>query len=379
MSPKIEMVDLVGQYKKIKEEINENVVHVMESGRFINGNEVGEFARNLAEYMGVKHVIPCANGTDALTIALMALDLQPGDEVIVPNFTFVAPVEAVAFLGYKPVFVDVNMDTFDILPSQIEQVITDRTKAIVVVHLYGQSCDMEPVLAVAKKHNLWVIGDNAQSIGAKYTFSDGKEATTGTMGHIGCTSFFPSKNLGCYGDGGALFTESDELAAKIRTIANHGSNKQYHHVVLGVNSRLDTIQAVVLKVKLKYLNDYIHSRQSVAQQYTEAFKGINAIVTPTVRANGTHVFHQYTIRVKNGMRDDLKAHLASNGIASMIYYPIPLHRQEAYAKYWNNQTDVSLNNSIQLASEVLSLPIHTEMTEETIKYITSTVQHFFQN
>lgn len=371
----IDMVDLKGQYNKIKPEIDQAIISCIESTSFINGPAVKEFQHNLEEYLNVKHVIPCANGTDSLQIAMMALGLKAGDEVICPAFTYVATAEVIGLLGLTPVMVDVDPYTFNITPLEIEKAITSKTKAIVPVHLYGQSCDMEPIMQLATKHNLYVIEDNAQAIGADYTFSDGKVAKTGTIGHIGSTSFFPSKNLGCFGDGGALMTNDDELAIKIRMIANHGQEKKYHHKVLGCNSRLDTIQAAILNIKLKYLDSYSHSRSQMASFYDSAFGNIDQLEIPERQFNSSHVFHQYTLKVKNGRRDELQKHLSQKGIPSMIYYPLPLYKQEAFQQYVS--AEFRLSTSETLCEQVLSLPIHTEINMDHMDYIISSVQSFF--
>jgi dTDP-4-amino-4,6-dideoxygalactose transaminase len=371
----IDMVDLKGQYNKIKPEIDQAIISCIESTSFINGPAVKEFQHNLEEYLNVKHVIPCANGTDSLQIAMMALGLKAGDEVICPAFTYVATAEVIGLLGLTPVMVDVDPYTFNITPLEIEKAITSKTKAIVPVHLYGQSCDMEPIMQLATKHNLYVIEDNAQAIGADYTFSDGKVAKTGTIGHIGSTSFFPSKNLGCFGDGGALMTNDDELAIKIRMIANHGQEKKYHHKVLGCNSRLDTIQAAILNIKLKYLDSYSRSRSQMASFYDSAFGNIDQLEIPERQFNSSHVFHQYTLKVKNGRRDELQKHLSQKGIPSMIYYPLPLYKQEAFQQYVS--AEFRLSTSETLCEQVLSLPIHTEINMDHMDYIISSVQSFF--
>ena len=371
----IEMVDLKGQYNKIKPEIDQAIISCIESTSFINGPAVKEFQHNLEEYLSVKHVIPCANGTDSLQIAMMALGLKAGDEVICPAFTYVATAEVIGLLSLTPVMVDVDPYTFNITPLEIEKAITSKTKAIVPVHLYGQSCEMEPIMQLATKHNLYVIEDNAQAIGADYTFSDGKVAKTGTIGHIGSTSFFPSKNLGCFGDGGALMTNDDELAIKIRMIANHGQEKKYHHKVLGCNSRLDTIQAAILNIKLKYLDSYSRSRSQMASFYDSAFGNIDQLEIPERQFNSSHVFHQYTLKVKNGRRDELQKHLSQKGIPSMIYYPLPLYKQEAFQQYVS--AEFRLSTSETLCEQVLSLPIHTEINMDHMDYIISSVQSFF--
>lgn len=369
------MVDLKGQYLKIKEDIDAGIQECIDNTTFINGPAVKEFQHDFEKYLGVKHVIPCANGTDALQIAMMALNLQPGDEIICPAFTYVATAEVIGLLGLKPVMADVNEDTFDIQPEDLEKYLTPNTKAIVPVHLYGQSADMEQILTFAEKHNLFVIEDNAQAIGSDYTFSDGTVKKTGTIGHIGCTSFFPSKNLGCYGDGGALMTNDDELAFKIRMIANHGQEKKYYHKVLGCNSRLDTIQAAVLKVKLKHLDEYSAARNRMAAYYDKNLTGIAEIQTPERAGNSTHVFHQYTLRVKNGKRDGLQKYLADKNIPSMIYYPLPLYKQEAFYQYVED--GFSLPVTEQLCKEVISLPVHTEFDQEVLDRIITEIKNYF--
>lgn len=368
------MVDLISQYESIKQEVDKAVVDVMSTAQFIKGPKVRDFEKHLSEYLGVKNSITCANGTDALQIALMALGLKRGDEVIVPAFTYVATAEVIGLLDLIPVMVDVNENTFNITAEIIEKAITPKTKAIVPVHLYGQSSDMEEIMMIAEKYNLYVIEDNAQAIGASYRFKDGSVQKTGTIGHIGCTSFFPSKNLGCYGDGGAIFTNDARLAAKIKMIANHGQIKKYHHAVIGVNSRLDAIQAVILDIKLAKLDEYSQARQQVAAAYDIAFKNIKQIKIPTRQHNSTHVFHQYTIQIGDNKRDELKQFLADNNIPSMIYYPIPLYNQDAFKGYYKGE---KLPTTEALCSSVLSLPIHTEMDNETLNYIISKVQDFF--
>lgn len=371
----IQMVDLKGQYEKIKSEIDRAVLECISSTAFINGPEVNKFQKDLENYLQVKHVVPCANGTDALQIALMALDLKEGDEVIVPSFTYVATTEVIALLKLKPVMVEVDENTFNVTAEIVEKAITLRTKVIVPVHLFGQSCDMEPIMRVAERHNLYVIEDTAQAIGADYTFSDGTTKKTGTIGHIGCTSFFPSKNLGCYGDGGAIFTDDEQLAQKMRMIANHGQAKKYYHSVIGVNSRLDTIQAAILEIKLRYLDEYCAARQEVAKKYDAAFVEIEGLQTPAREKNSTHVFHQYTLLAAHGKREALQEHLASKEIPSMIYYPLPLYKQEAFKEFVS--PDFSLPITERLCSEVLSLPVHTEMLDETQNYIIESVKEFF--
>lgn len=380
----IQMVDLKTQYHRIKEEIDQAVLGVIESTQYIGGPKVISFKENLEKYLGVAHVIPCANGTDALQIAMMALGLKPGDEVIVPAFTYVATAEVIGLLGLTPVMTDVDPDTFNIRADHVEAAITPRTKAIVPVHLFGQSVDMEPIMALAKKHNLFVIEDNAQAIGADYNSEGGATShphtkKTGTIGHFGCTSFFPSKNLGCYGDGGALMTNDPALADAARMIANHGQSKQYYHDKIGVNSRLDAIQAAILDVKLKYLDEYCNARRRAADYYDAVFSAIPQLKTPTRSAHSTHVFHQYTLQIKtpnpSATRDELKMFLSEQGIPCMIYYPVPLYKQEAFKQYWGGQT---LPATEHLCDAVFSLPMHTEMTEEILKKITGTVRAFFE-
>ena len=370
------MVDLKGQYQKIKTEIDEAVISCISSTSFINGPAVKEFQLNLEQYLGVKHVIPCANGTDSLQIAMMALDLKPGDEVICPAFTYVATAEVIGLLGLTPVMVDVDPNTFNIAAADIEKAITPKTKAIVPVHLYGQSCDMESIMKLAEKYNLYVIEDNAQAIGADYTFSDGRIAKTGTIGHIGSTSFFPSKNLGCYGDGGALMTNDADLAKKMRMIANHGQEKKYYHKVLGCNSRLDSIQAAILNVKIKHLDLYSQARNDMASFYDSAFAEIEEIEIPKRQLNSTHVFHQYTLKVKKGKRNELQKYLSEKEIPSMIYYPLPLYEQEAFQEFV--KSDFKLPITEELCNQVLSLPIHTEMNVDKINFICNSVKSFFE-
>lgn len=371
---KLQMVDLRGQYQRIKNEIDASIKNVIESAAFINGTPVKEFARHLEEFTGAKHVIPCANGTDALQIALMALNLKPGDEVIVPAFTYVASAEVIGLLGLIPVMVDVDPGTFNVTLKNIERALTSRTRAIIPVHLFGQSCDMEAILDFAKQHDLFVVEDNAQAIGAIYSFSNGKRSRTGTMGDFGCTSFFPSKNLGCYGDGGALMTNDDVLADRARMIANHGQKVKYHHEVIGCNSRLDTIQAAILDVKLKYLNEYNLARHEAARYYTIRLKDVEGIVLPEEKAYSTHVYHQYTLKIEGGKRDTLKKFLEEDGIPSMIYYPLPLQEQEAFRKIARSTGD--LIESSRLASSVLSLPMHTELTREQQDIVIDRVKKF---
>lgn len=373
---KIQMVDLIGQYQKIQKEVDDAVLNVIRSSAYINGPEVKSFKAELEAYLKVKHVIPCANGTDALQIAMMALGLKPGDEVITADFTYVATAEVIALLGLKPVLVDVYPDTFDINVEAIEKAITPNTKAIVPVHLFGQCADMERILAVAKKHNLFVIEDTAQAIGADYTFRDGRVAKAGTMGDIGCTSFFPSKNLGCFGDGGAMYTNSDDLAAKMQMIANHGQSVPYYHDSIGVNSRLDSIQAAILRIKLRHLDNYAAARNKAADYYDKAFAGHPKLKTPKRAKNTNHVFHQYTLQLSGADRSALKDFLAKKEIPMMIYYPVPLHLQKAYLDPRYKQGDFPVTE--QLCSSVFSLPMHTELDEETLKYITDSVKEFLK-
>lgn len=368
---KIQMVDLQGQYQKIKHEIDCGIQEVLDSATFVKGGVVSSFEQHLASYTGAKHVIPVGNGTDALQIALMALGLQPGDEVLTPTFTFIATAEVVALLGLKPVLVDVDWDTMNISLDAARRAITDKTKAIVPVHLFGQCAEMEGLLALAKEKGLYVVEDACQAIGSVYRFSDGSEKQAGTMGDVGCTSFFPSKNLGCYGDGGAIFTNDDILASKMRAIANHGMVVRYYHEMVGVNSRLDSIQAAVLDVKLKYLDEYIVARQEAAAYYDDAFAGNDKILIPVRQANSTHVYHQYTLRLRGVDRDLLRAKLGDKGIPAMVYYPVPLHMQKAYRDERYAEGDFPVAEC--LAGCVLSLPMHTELDEEQLAYITRSV------
>ncbi len=367
------MVDLMGQYSKIKNEIDANIISSIESGKFVNGPIVKDFTENLANYLNIENVIPCANGTDALQIAFMALDLKPGDEIICPSWTYIATAEAAAVLGIKVVFCDVDLHTFNTTADLIEPHINDKTKAIVPVHLYGQACDMSSIINLAEKYKLKIIEDNAQAIGCKYTFPNEEIKFTGTMGNIGTTSFYPSKNLGCYGDGGAIFTNDNYLAEKIKMIVNHGEKIKYHHDIVGCNSRLDSIQAEILNIKLKYLDDYNSNRKIMANNYNLAFKDIQYIQIPKVILNSEHVFHQYTLRVLNGKRDDLKDYLNNMGVPTMIYYPIPIHKQRAYL------SGQSLANTDILSKEVISLPIHTELEASNQDYIIQNVINFFKN
>lgn len=370
----IQMVDLKQQYKKIKPEIDAAVLNVIESCAFINGPQVQSFATNLAAYNGTKHVVPCANGTDALQIAMMALGLEPGDEVITPSFTYIATTEVIALLKLKPVFVDVDPKTFCIDPASIEKAITAKTKAIVPVHLYGQAANMEEIMKIANEHKLFVIEDNAQAIGCDYYFSNGSTQKTGSIGTIGTTSFFPSKNLGGYGDGGAMATNDDSLASKLKMIANHGQSERYYHDIVGCNSRLDTIQAAVLDVKLKYLDDYINARRAVADRYDAAFAGHPKVTVPFRASNSRHVFHQYTILLEGLDRNKLQEYLAEHNIPSMIYYPVPAHRQKMFSHFNASQTELPVTD--WLTQRVISLPIHTEMDEEQQNYIISKIRNF---
>ena len=374
MTTEIQMVDLKGQYQKIKQEVNAGIQEVIESTTFIKGGKVTDFQHHLENYLGVKHVIPVGNGTDALQIALMALGLKPGDEVLTPTFTFIATAEVVALLGLTPVLVDVDFGTFNISIEALKKAITPKTKAIIPVHLFGQHADMDAILEIARAHNLFVIEDACQSIGAIYTFADGTKGQSGCMGHIGCTSFFPSKNLGCYGDGGAIFTNDDALAVKMRAVANHGMEVRYYHDYVGVNSRLDSIQAAVLDVKLKYLDSYIQKRQQVATAYDQAFSRYDQLIIPGRNPSSTHVFHQYTLKLKGLDRVALQKHLQAKGIPSMVYYPVPLHMQKAYLNDRYRKGDFPVAE--QLSACVLSLPIHTEMDEEQIQYITNNLIAF---
>jgi len=373
---KIQMVDLQGQYQKIKDKVDTQLQDVLNSSAYVNGPQVHAFQKELEEYLGVKNVIPCANGTDALQIAMMGLGLQPGDEVITADFTFAATVEVIALLNLTPVLVDVEKDTFNMDIEALKKAITPKTKAIVPVHLFGQCANMEAVLEVASANNLFVIEDTAQAIGANYTFKDGSKKKAGTIGNIGTTSFFPSKNLGCYGDGGAIFTNDDELAHTIRGMVNHGMYKRYYHDVVGVNSRLDSLQAAILRIKLPLLNDYCEARQNAAAIYSEAFSSNKNIVTPSISDFTTHVFHQYTLQILNGKRDELHQHLLDNGIPNAIYYPVPLHGQKAYADERYNEDDFKVTN--ELIETVISLPMHTELDSEQLKFITSTILNFIK-
>ena len=375
---KIQMVDLQGQYAAIKDQINDSLQEIMDTSAYINGPEVQKFQKELEEYLGVKHVIPCANGTDALQIAMMGLGLKPGDEVITADFTFAATVEVIALLQLTPVLVDVDPETFNIDPEAIRKAITPKTKAIVPVHLFGQTADMDAIMEIAKAHDLYVIEDNAQAIGADFHSKEGKTYKTGTIGHVGSTSFFPSKNLGCYGDGGAIFTNDDELAHTLRGVVNHGMYERYHHDVVGVNSRLDSFQAAVLRAKLPNLDIYNEARKAAALRYDEAFRDVANIVTPHRSGDcDTHVFHQYTLKIINGKRDELVKHLNDQGIPCGVYYPIPLHNQKAYKDSRYNEADFPVTN--QLVKEVISLPMHTELENDQIDHITKTIIDFVKD
>ncbi|HQJ58706.1 MAG TPA: DegT/DnrJ/EryC1/StrS family aminotransferase [Bacteroidales bacterium] len=370
----IKMVDLQTQYLNIKTQIDSAIQQVIDSTAFINGPEVNDFKQDLEKYLNVKHVIPCANGTDALQIALMSLDLKPGDEVITPTFTFISTVEVVALLGLKPIFVDVDPDTFNIKVDNIKRLITKNTKAIIPVHLFGQCADMEEIMKIAKENNIYVIEDNAQAIGAEFFFSNGKISKSGTIGDIGCTSFFPSKNLGCYGDGGAIFTNSDTLAEKLSYIVNHGMKRRYYHDYIGVNSRLDTLQAAILKIKLQYLDDYIAARQKAADYYDKAFTIEPKLKIPQRFAKSSHVFHQYTLQAIDFSRDELIDFLKEKQIPAMIYYPVPIHLQKAYQHYVKAGENYPISE--HLSKVVFSLPMHTELDEEQLEYITNSVLEF---
>lgn len=371
----IQMVDLKGQYHKIKKEIDSALIQTIESTAFINGPAVKEFENSLKNFLNVNHVIPCANGTDALQIALMSLSLKPGDEVICPSFTYVATAEVISLMGLTPVMVDVDPGTFNITADIIKPHITRNTKAIVPVHLYGQSCDMEEIMNLANDFGLFVIEDNAQAIGAEYTFSNGVRKKSGTIGHIGTTSFFPSKNLGCYGDGGAMFTNDDHLAKQLKMIANHGQEEKYYHKVTGCNSRLDSIQAAILNIKLKYLNEYSRSRNKMAEIYDKSFSEIPELSIPKRQYNSTHVFHQYTLKVDPKLRDDLIGYLRSNKVPVMIYYPVPLYKQDAYKHFVTS--GFKIPNVEYLCSSVFSLPIHTEVENSSQEFIIHKVKEYF--
>lgn len=371
----IQMVDLKTQYQQIKAEVTAALEQCFEKGDFINGSYVQSLQQNLSRYLQVRHTIGCANGTDALQIAMMALGLKPGDEVIVPTFTYVATAEVIGLLGLTPVMVDVDLDTFNLRPQDIEQAITDKTRAIVPVHLFGQCCDMAAIMEIARKHRLYVIEDNAQAIGAVYTHN-GEKTQAGTIGHIGCTSFYPSKNLGAYGDGGAMFTNDDTLAGKLKTVANHGQNRRYYHDIIGVNSRLDNIQAAFLDIKLKYLDEYIQRRQAAAAYYDEHLAAVEEVICPKRAEFSTHVFHQYTLRVPAAKRDKLQQFLQSRQIPSMIYYPLPLYEQAAFADIVRKGAE-SFANTEELCATVISLPMHSELSTEQLAYICESIQEFF--
>ncbi|MEA1885804.1 MAG: DegT/DnrJ/EryC1/StrS family aminotransferase [Bacteroidota bacterium] len=372
----LRMVDLKGQYDRIKNEIDSAIQSVIDSSVFIRGPEVKHFEEELASYLGVKHVISCANGTDALQVAMMALDLKPGDEVIITDFTFIASVEVIALLGLRPVFVEPEPDTFNISPAAIEKAISPRTRAIIPVHLFGHSADMEEILKIARKHKLFVIEDAAQATGTDYIFSDSTRQKAGTMGDVGCTSFFPSKNLGCYGDGGAIFTNDDELATTIRSITNHGSTRKYYHDDIGVNSRLDALQAAILRVKLRYLDEYNNARRNAASFYDRQLSQTSRVISPYRSNKSTHIFHQYTIKTDPNDRDKLKKYLAEKNIPSMVYYPVPMHKQKAYS--YPDIKDEAFPVTVSLCSSVLSLPMHTELTIDQLKYICDNIYKFFE-
>tara|TARA_Y100001958_G_scaffold158430_1_gene156269 strand:- start:15411 stop:16544 length:1134 start_codon:yes stop_codon:yes gene_type:complete len=375
MPRKIKMVDLRGQYNKIKSKIDDSITEVLKSTKFINGPQVKSFSDNLSKYLNVKHVIPCANGTDALQIALMSLDLNKNDEIICPSFTYVSTAEVISLLGFKPIMADVDKNTFNITAEIIEPLITSKTKAIVPVHLFGQSCDMEPIINLAKKNNLYVIEDNAQALGSDYTFKSGIKIKTGTIGDIGTTSFFPSKNLGCYGDGGAIFTNDDKIAKKISMIANHGQEKKYYHKVTGCNSRLDSLQAAILDIKLNYLDDYSKSRNVMADNYDYHFSDIKDLIVPFRQYNSSHVFHQYTLKINPNLRSDFKNYLNKYNIPVMIYYPLPLYKQEAFSNYVED--NFFIENIENICKSVISLPIHTEVDTSSQEYIIKKVKDFF--
>jgi dTDP-4-amino-4,6-dideoxygalactose transaminase len=370
----IQMVDLVSQYKAIQDEVDQAIQEICSKAQFINGPAVQAFREELEQYLNVKHVIPCANGTDALQIALMALDLQPGDEVITPSFTYIATTEVIALLRLTPVFVEVNEDNFCMDIQSLREAITPKTKAIIPVHLYGQAANMEEIMKIADEFGLKVVEDNAQAIGCTYTFSDGRRQKTMTIGHIGCTSFFPSKNLGCYGDGGAIATNDDELAAKMRMIANHGQSKRYYHEIVGCNSRLDTIQAAILRIKLRRLDEYNRRRNTVAAYYDKNLGMLDGITVPSRNSYSDHVFHQYTLKLKGLNRDEMSRFLAEKGIPSMIYYPVPGHRQKMFSNFNLPQKDLPVTDA--LTQSVISLPIHTEFDESQLKFICDTIKSF---
>ena len=374
---KINMVDLNGQYRKIRWQVNREIKKVINTSSFVNGPIVKEFQNNLQEYLGVKHVIPCANGTDALQIALMALNLERGDEVITTNFSFASTIEVILLLGLKPVVIDIDPRTFNINPDLIKHKISNKTKAIIPVHLFGQSCRMEEILEIANKNNLQVIEDNAQALGSKYKFSNSQKQMSGTIGDIATTSFYPTKNLGCYGDGGAILTNSDNLAYKMRGIVNHGMYERYYHDEIGVNSRLDSIQAAILNVKLKYLDKYNNRRQEAALLYNSAFQNIQQIEVPFIESDSdSHVYHQYTLKIKNGKRDKLVDHLSKNNIPFGIFYPLGFHEQKAYKQDFSSDIDFPVTNNVK--NQVISLPMHTELTKKQIKFISNTIISFFE-
>ena len=374
---KINMVDLNGQYRKIRWQVNREIKKVINTSSFVNGPIVKEFQNNLQEYLGVKHVIPCANGTDALQIALMALDLKIGDEVITTNFSFASTIEVILLLGLKPVVIDIDPRTFNINPDLIKDKISNKTKAIIPVHLFGQSCRMEEILEISNKNNIQVIEDNAQALGSKYKFSNSQKQMSGTIGDIATTSFYPTKNLGCYGDGGAILTNSDNLAYKMRGIVNHGMYERYYHDEIGVNSRLDSIQAAILNVKLKYLDKYNKKRQEAAQLYNLAFKNIEQIEVPFIESDSdSHVYHQYTLKIKNGKRDELIDHLSKNNIPFGVFYPLGFHEQKAYKQEFFSDIDFPVTNIVK--NQVISLPMHTELTKRQINFISNTIISFFE-
>lgn len=377
MMKEIQMVDLYSQYMHIKDEVDGAIQRVIDSTAFIKGDEVAKFQEELASYMNVKYVIACGNGTDALQVAMMALELNPGDEVVTTPFTFISTIEVIRLLGLKPVLVDVREDTFNLDPSLLERVLTERTKAIAPVHLFGQCAQMEEIMGLANKHNLFVIEDNAQAIGATYSFSNGEKKRAGTMGNIGTTSFFPSKNLGCFGDGGALFTNDDELGERLRALVNHGMKQRYYYDFVGVNSRLDTIQAAILRVKLMQLDSYHRARQRAADFYDSALSAIKGLKVPARSNFSTHVFHQYTIQVPADSRDSLKSFLQEKGVPAMVYYPVPLHLQHAYGDLGYKMGDLPVSEG--LCGRVLSLPMHTELEDDQLKYITDQVRTFFKS
>ena len=374
---KINMVDLNGQYRKIRWQVNREIKKVINTSSFVNGPIVKEFQNNLQEYLGVKHVIPCANGTDALQIALMALDLKIGDEVITTNFSFASTIEVILLLGLKPVVIDIDPRTFNINPDLIQDKISNKTKAIIPVHLFGQSCRMEEILEISNKNNIQVIEDNAQALGSKYKFSNSQKQMSGTIGDVATTSFYPTKNLGCYGDGGAILTNSDNLAYKMRGIVNHGMYERYYHDEIGVNSRLDSIQAAILNVKLKYLDKYNKKRQEAAQLYNLAFKNIEQIEVPFIESDSdSHVYHQYTLKIKNGKRDELIDYLSKNNIPFGVFYPLGFHEQKAYKQEFFSDIDFPVTNIVK--NQVISLPMHTELTKRQINFISNTIISFFE-